>query len=1093
MPDNINNTDPFNGLDTLPVGTPSPETPDPFAGLETAPVPDRESATPDPFAGLATLPVQTNPEYEQVQKTSNRHFWEAPILGTEVTTDAELAAIARKHGIPESFLKAAAPTFGARTETEDQSVLSAVGRAVFAGLPQFVAKKALEDERYRNALDDVRELADAKRSVVQSGAEMIAPGGAIARIGKGFRGIQAGAAATGAAYGLAGSREGEEARGTIYGAGLGTLLGTAGAAVAEKLAGREVGKVGEATTPAEKLVDEGLQARKIEIEKGTDRILEEQKDLNGVRKEFVLEGAESTPEMLHRAERAFPEEVVRNTPAAELTHTAARDLQESAIDFAGRISREVEGGEVGNLERAAEVLKKAENNLGREYLEKQYDVWERERAGKDYLRKAELKAEPDVYGGAGRVADFLSDAQFVNRTIDSKFGTNLVPTHNELNSRLNRSTFARAPLDKEIAQLSREGDRIRQDPSEITAILEGAQTAAPNSEELVRKWRGLFDRMVEVAHAGDPALGVSPLPIRYRENYVPHQVMAVPEFVVAVRKKIPEMEAWSEKNLGKRLNQLSDLEIQGASEKVPEFSDFLSGLSWLDRNPIRTQGQLQNAMRDALQPTIVRDAQNLRAASPTFFREESIPTWIREKDVRKLASQWANATLKYMYIREPLQKLKSAERVLRAAGAERQANYVGRLSTDIMSVRSGTLASAQGALSNRIQIEARTAAEKSPEGSIRRGFYNTLASSPEFLSHVTNNIYSNMLGLNLRSILRNLPQTLLLTAPELGGTYGYGLALRGYADAAANFRKLSGEVERLGLSPNRFTGESREWMNRGILDSGILKRAGDGLEKLSEVSMYLYEKSDMINRAATLSVANKWAEDLMAKNSNAVSSLRKAPTAVQREALSLMGAGNVDRLRAVLAQHLNAGTQFNYNRASMSEFGRTMGPFFSTFSKWPTAIAGDLIHAARSQTITEASKRLAGKYLLPLAAAGMLQKFLFDSPEDMSDRQKKLLGSGGLADWTPILALKSLAKGDLMTPPAIDVALKTLKAGMAQDAEASDVGRGAAAAITQAFVPGAGVVRFITDDMSTLISGHAPSGNFFEKTEEGAHRLGRSL
>lgn len=1091
---------PFQGLDTLPVGTPVRGSTDPFAGLETAPVPARENETTTPpggaFSGLDTIPVGDNSEYEKVRKISDRHIWEAPVVGTEITTDQELSAIARKHGVDLGALKEAAPLFGARTERESEElgagVAAAAGRSMLAGIPQFAAKKSVDDPNLRNALDDVRELADAKRSLLQSGAEMLTPGGAIARLGKGFRGLQAGATATGATYGLTGSREGEEAKGTVYGAGLGALLGTAGAAAVEKLAGKEAGKV--ATGPTEKLVDEGIASRKIEIEKGADQILDQNRDLNSVRKEFILEGAESTPEMLYRAERAFPEEVVKNTPAAELSHTAARDLQESAISFAEKVSREVEGGSVSNLEQAAGVLRKAENNLGREYLEKQYNLWERERAAGEYLRKSELKADPDVYGGAARVADFLSDAQFVNRTIDSKFGTALVPVHNELNSRLNRSTFARAPFDSQIAQLSRESEKISLSPGRITDILEGAEPVPAGAEKVIGEWRKLFDRMVEVAHAGDPGLGVSPLPIRYREGYVPHRVLDTPEFVVAVRQKIPEMENWTAQNMGgKKLSQLSDAEIQGLSEKSPEFSDFLAGLSWLDKNPIRTPAQLQNAIRDALQPAIVRDAQNLRAASPTFFREENIPSWIREKDIRKLASGWANTTLKYMYVREPLQALKSAERTLREAGAERQANYVGRLATDIMSVRNGTVASSQGALANKIRITALTAAGKAPEGSTARGFYNTLATAPEFMNHITNNIYANVLGLNLRSTLRNLPQALLMTAPELGGKYGYGLTLRGYADAIGNWKKMVGEVERLGLTPERFTGESREWIGRGLLDSGVMKRTGDVLEKLSSAAMYLYEKSDILNRAVTLSVAEKWAGDLAGKSPDAAAALRKAPAAIQREALSLLASGNTERLRVILAQHLNAGTQFNYNRASMSEWGRTMGPFFSTFSKWPTAIAGDLINTARTQSIPAASKRLVGKYLLPLAVLGMGQQALFGSPEDLSDRQKKALGSGGMLDWAPVLSLKSLAKGDLMTPPAVDVALKTLKSAMKQDATPGEVGTGAAAAVSQNFLPGAGIIRFITDDMSTWISGRAPEGNFYEKTMEGGNRLGRAL
>lgn len=1082
--------DPFAGLGAEPETTGSGQ--DPFSGLGAVPISASESATAaNPFAGLGAEPA-VGSEYGRVKKISDRHFWEAPLLGTEVTTDKELGAIAEKHGVDLDTLKSAAPLWGARTERESEEmgagIGAAAGRSLLAGIPQFLAKKSIDDPALRAALDDVRELADAKRSLLQAGAEMLTPGGAVSRIGKGFRGLQAGAAATGAVYGLTGSREGEETSGAIMGAGLGTVLGTGAALISHRLA--KVATREEASL-APAAVREGAAERAVEIEKGSREILQERKSRNDIRREY-METGEASPELLHRAERALPEDVVKSVPAEQLTGVVAADLRDSAIDFANRISKEVAGGEVKTISQAMEVLDKFKKNIGEENLSRALTSWEKEQAGAEYLTRRELQVGPDIYGGLARPLEFMQDAQFVLRAADEKAGTNTYGAHLQLNDRLNRSTFARSAMETKVSRLSRETEKAGLNPSTVTEMVEKNQPTPPDAADVVQKWRDLFNEFRDLAYTGDPGIGVAPLPIRFRENYVPHHTLDTPEFVVAVRRKINEMQDWTRQNMGgKSLGQLSDAEIQALDSKSPEFSEFLAGITHLDNNVVRTQPQLQNAMMRAQQPAVVRDLQNLKAASPTFMREDKIPDWIREKDIRKLAGQWANSTIRYMYIREPVQELKSQARLLRKAGAERQANYVDTLVKDLTGVRSGTPAGALGAVGNKIRIAALGAADKLPEGSTGRGFYETLAAIPDFLSNITHVIYPNSLGLNPRAILRNLPQTLVMTAPELGGTYGYKLALRGYVDAAANLGKLEKEVQRLGLAPERYTAEARDYIRRGLQQSKIYRMTDQALERASNALMYLYEKSDTVNRAATLSLAKRWAGDLVGKDAGAVAALRRAPTSIQRNALPLIAAGREDDLTHLLGSHLNASTQFNYNRASLSEYGRTMGPLFSTFTKWPMSMLGDAVSTLQRKGILGGTSRLAQKYLLPITAAGMLQRVLFGPSEDMSDREKKLVGAAGLIDWMPGMAIKDMLTGGIMTPPAMDVAVKVLTAATRPDAEMSDVGHNAAAAITQSFVPGAGLLRFFTDDAVTLMTGRRPEGNFLERTEEGAKRLVR--
>lgn len=251
--------------------------------------------------------------------------------------------------------------------------------------------------------------------------------------------------------------------------------------------------------------------------------------------------------------------------------------------------------------------------------------------------------------------------------------------------------------------------------------------------------------------------------------------------------------------------------------------------------------------------------------------------------------------------------------------------------------------------------------------------------------------------------------------------------------------------------------------------------------------MYLYTKMDTLNRAITLSTAEMMASDLARGSQLAQESLKKMPASV-RKALSRTG-GNEEAMARILADHLNASTQYNYNRPSMSEWGRTMGPFFSTFSKWPTATAGEIVQEFRNRGITGGSLRNAEKYIAPFALFQLIDYALFQNdPDNMSDRQKKLLGYGGLTQSAPIGAITGVVTGDFFTPPAIDAIVQSTIVPIVKGDSAS-MQKGMIDAL-QKFTPGSVYVRFLTDDLVTYLKGQRPEGSdFIERTQAGLREL----
>ncbi len=94
--------------------------------------------------------------------------------------------------------------------------------------------------------------------------------------------------------------------------------------------------------------------------------------------------------------------------------------------------------------------------------------------------------------------------------------------------------------------------------------------------------------------------------------------------------------------------------------------------------------------------------------------------------------------------------------------------------------------------------------------------------------------------------------------------------------------------------------------------------------------------------------------------------------------------------------------------------------------------------------------------------------------DSLSDRQKKLMGSGGLSQSAPIGSLGGVLKGEIFTPPAIDAFMQTVVTPLLEG-DAAKLERGAGTTVMN-YTPTAGLFRFIFDDFVTYASGERPEG-----------------
>jgi hypothetical protein len=260
-----------------------------------------------------------------------------------------------------------------------------------------------------------------------------------------------------------------------------------------------------------------------------------------------------------------------------------------------------------------------------------------------------------------------------------------------------------------------------------------------------------------------------------------------------------------------------------------------------------------------------------------------------------------------------------------------------------------------------------------------------------------------------------------------------------------------------------------------------------------ELSMMPYQASETANRLITRGVAEMMAHDIVKGTGNmnklALQSLKKFPTDIQMAVNAAKG--DQAQIAQVLGEHLNSKTMFNYNRPAMSEYGRFMGPLFSQFSKWPTAIAGEAIQDLRSKGLIRGSARMSVRLALPyalfsavdymIATGGDVEETLkamvpFSEKPELTDKQKVLTGGSGLAGTTPATSLTGFYSGDMFTPPAVDMLVsKTLipflKASDNEERQEA-LGKGLTNSL-KTFTGGMQYIRFFTEEYPVLFEGQS--------------------
>jgi hypothetical protein len=349
---------------------------------------------------------------------------------------------------------------------------------------------------------------------------------------------------------------------------------------------------------------------------------------------------------------------------------------------------------------------------------------------------------------------------------------------------------------------------------------------------------------------------------------------------------------------------------------------------------------------------------------------------------------------------------------------------------------------------------------------------------PAIMSSMTNNVYVNFLGLNPKAVIRNTAQPYVLTAPSLAGSgnpkhvsRAMKYAMKAGAANAKDIRgglgynKMKRRLIESGHAPPEYTAEAKTYLEQVMrTNSPFTHAAQDLYKKAADKAMYFYEASDIINRNTTVHIAKQLADDFVRGDEVAKAMIKNMGAGYRSK---IARATDPNEIRAIITDNLLSTTQFNYDRISLSEFGRSWGPIFSVFTKWPTSIAGDIITqmSRKDRSFMKNLSTVGVKYGSPLALAIGADSLLFDDKGPSDRAEKYLIGSGGFSDWMPIHSVESIMDGGIMSPPVIQSGTDLM--GAIQKDEEGAVGAWFKDQ-AKAYLPGGIVIRLFEPDKGDL-------------------------
>lgn len=799
-------------------------------------------------------------------------------------------------------------------------------------------------------------------------------------------------------------------------------------------------------------------------------------------------------------------------PEQEAAYVMQRRADADAIELAQFLSRSERSLP---LSEARKVVNEYVAREGAPYVERAFAAMRDVRNARKMVGEAVQKLDTDE----GAIGNFIStgfrDARYAYNKFDARLGTDATSIVDELSTALNRYTVR---LGAEIPDLKRLTDltqaaQVRTE--DLYRVLDQGIEVPKDTPggQVVQAWRDFFEKLrldANKAFGTDDVIKPFTREVNGKQvtSYVPHMTVSRSEMAVRLRDVIEGLDAThGTKILSAQATpeQLKALAQDGRWKQLQEATKYLepTGARQVSLTDVAA------AYRDVVSGKPLK-REPVSDASAAFQRTmEEVPELLRETDVGKLASRWMLGTFKHAYMRDGLLKLQRFRDIAAVRGDKQAADYAEKHLIDLIAPSARrTAANYISSARLKTYLRLQKMAKESPLPGAR-ALAEWLSDDSQALSIIARQVYPNFLGFSVRAALTNLTQPFLVTLPELGYKYATPKVLSAYAQLAQDLSKgrtfilkdasvaaeMKAKVGDTVTSRNlahflRNEGQlQRQWTSEleaavsGSVREGWLGRTTKGaIEKYSQLAMYMYEGAEKANRAIALNVADSITRDLLSGSADARKFMLTVEPAYRTRFQQLLKAGNQEQLQEAVRNFVVGRTIFNYDKAALSEYGRSMGHLFSTFTKWPLSVASNVLEEYETKGIGRGSARVVAKYVLPWLSLVAFSHLLEDEGGP-SPQQQFLFGKQGIQAAAPVGSLGAVATGDLLAPPVFGVPGAVLQALITADPEK---GLKAVENAFNSFMPGAGLMRFFFIDLPRAIGEEPEARTAGELTSKAA-------
>ena len=642
---------------------------------------------------------------------------------------------------------------------------------------------------------------------------------------------------------------------------------------------------------------------------------------------------------------------------------------------------------------------------------------------KDMLAKRTAmleEADPKVVDKLNAAAIKLMDAQYVGNMIDRRYGTDVMLTMNSISRDFNDGLW-KAKSFKDEAQTIMDKFNIKDVEDSKRIIKEIEAGKHPEFNKFTERLRTEANEM----YGGEV--------IAARENYVPHYTKRAPEMVAVLRKELNKAKDGKE----------FDLEAVKSNTQLVDSLKYIGGYVGQKERAFNDRA-LADIIAQVNSPKAKEHIAKIDASSVKERLVENVPELIKENDLGKLLGGWIDSVTSDASMRNNLRKIK-----LQAASLKDTDPVMSKYLENYASDVAGGARSLAGASRNKMQEFSTKhftkALEAEEAGDLKLAAkHRAKAEYPQKMQYLQAQLYPYFLGMRADAVVRNLTQPYLLTMAEIGGSAPYKAKLLAqavpqsvsglFAGSKGTHRNAIEELKERGWMPPDPTPGQFQALTKGLQSGGKWKQRGrKALETANNIAMTGYQQSDVANRVVTLSLGKTLAKDIMEGHKDALKYVQRMPPAYRKQVKEGLAGGDSKVVEDRVLDHLMATTQFNYNRASMSEYGREFGSAFSQFSKWPTAIGADIFDGydaakfskTKGQTrLQSGTMKVLRKYLGPYIALSTAQHFMFGE-EGPSPRQAQVF-SKNLSSAAPLSAITGALTdpGRAFTPPIVSAAIE---------------------------------------------------------------------